>query len=89
MMWQTISTVRNYFTEVLDADGNVVTNADGSKQWYKRAVVETTYDYSVDPIKMTVLGVKLDQDGNKVETALTHYHLTADGNTATIVDNNA
>lgn len=88
-MWQTQSTVRNYFAKVVDADGNVVTNADGSEQWYKRAVVETTYDYSVDPIKMTVLGIKLDKDGNKVETALTHYHLTDNGNTATIVEDNA
>ena len=87
MMWQTQSTVRNYFTKMLDANGDVMTNADGSEQWYKQAVVETTFDYSTSPIKMIVLGIKLDQDGNKIESALTHYHLTDNGDTATIVDN--
>lgn len=71
--WQTQSTVRNYFVE----------DADNPGTWYKRAVVESTFDYTTTPITMTVMGIKLDKDGNKIETALTKYHLSDDGTTAT------
>lgn len=72
--WQTVSTVRNYFIQ----------DQDDPTQWWKRASVETTYDYSVDPIQMRVVGIKLDKDGNVLETANTLYNMVVDGDTTTV-----